>query len=89
MYEPVNWIFVAFFIFGGKNRYNQASGMTETKSAQQTNSILKNKTTTVCTQRGKSESLKLDKCYNLKVIMYMRVCVYHSTLRFVHNPHVK
>lgn len=46
--------------------------MTGMKSAQQTNSILRNKTTTLSTQEEKHLSLKFDKfmsCYNLKVII--------------------
>lgn len=46
--------------------------MTDIKLAQQTNSILKNKTWTLSTQKMReSESLKFDKfmkCYNLSVL---------------------
>lgn len=66
--------------------------MTDMKSAQQTNSILKNKTTILSTQKmGESESLKFDKfmkCYNSGVYYTYRSQA-HSKLWFVHKPHVK
>lgn len=48
----VNWIFIAFFnLWRKKNKYNRTFGMTDMKSVQQTNSILRNKTTTLSTQK--------------------------------------
>lgn len=78
--EVLNWIFFAFLSLEKKN---QTFGMTDMKSAQQTNSVFKNKNTTVSTQKmEKSESLKFDKfmkCYDLEI------CFIHIYLKHTAN----
>lgn len=65
--------------------------MTDTKSAQQNNSIFKNKNTTLSTQKmGESESKiwQIDEMLQFGNLFYTYISQAHSKLWFVHKPHV-
>lgn len=55
IHEPVNWIFTVLLIIGEKNKYQQIFGMTDMKSAYQTNSNLRNKTTNFIHTKDRKE----------------------------------
>lgn len=73
---------LAFFIFGGK-KCNQTFGMTDVKSAQQTNSTLKNKTTTIHTKDGSvwvSEIWQIYEMLQFGSVLYIQISSTQQTL---------